>query len=57
MKSLRERAEERRAQLLESVEQQVASGKLVIRPMTDAERERYPPPDPDRPQRRRRSAR
>ena len=54
MKSQRERNEERRAQRLDDVQQQVDDGKLVIRQMTDAEREQYPPPDPDRPQRKRR---
>ena len=43
MKSARERAEEKRAEKLEVVREQVADGSLVIRPMTDEERRRYPP--------------
>lgn len=42
MKTTRERAEEKRQEKLADVRQQVASGSLVIRKMTDAERERYP---------------
>jgi hypothetical protein len=43
MKSARERAEEQRAQKLALVREQVDSGSLVIRRMTDEERRRYPP--------------
>jgi hypothetical protein len=43
VKTSRERAEEKRAEKLEVVRQQVESGSLVIRKMTDAERRRYPP--------------
>ena len=43
MKTARERADERREQKLELIREQVASGSLVIRVMTDEERERYPP--------------
>ena len=43
MKTTREKAEEKRAAKLELVREQVASGSLVIRQMTDAERRRYPP--------------
>jgi hypothetical protein len=43
MKSARERAEEKRLEKLDQVREQVESGALVIRQMTDAERERYPP--------------
>jgi len=43
MKSTRERAEERREAKLELIREQVASGSLVIRTMTAAERKRYPP--------------
>jgi hypothetical protein len=43
MKTARERAEEKRAEKLEVVRQQVKSGSLVIRKMTDEERRRYPP--------------
>jgi len=54
MKSARERAEEKRAEKLEVVRQQVESGSLVIRKMTDDERRRYPPrePQPKQPRRR-----
>ena len=47
MKSSRERAEEKRAEKLELVRQQVKSGSLVFRKMTDDERRRYPPQPPD----------
>lgn len=53
MKTPRERAEEKRAEKLEVVRQQVKSGSLVIRQMTDEERRRYPP-RPAQPQRPRR---
>lgn len=43
MKTSRERAEEKREAKLESVREQVLNGSLVIRPMTDEERRRYPP--------------
>ena len=51
MTSARERAEEKRAETLERVREQVQSGSLVIRQMTDEERRRYPPvaPRPKRP--------
>jgi hypothetical protein len=54
VKTSRERAEEKRAEKLEHVREQVKSGSLVIRQMTDAERRRYPPlaPQPERPGRR-----
>lgn len=42
MKTTRERAQERREEKLESVREQVESGSLVIRRMTDEERRRYP---------------
>ena len=54
MKTQRERAQERRDVRLEEVQRMVDRGSLVIRPMTAEERKRFPPPDPDRPQRRRR---
>jgi thiamine biosynthesis protein ThiC len=41
MKTMRQIAEERRAAKLETVRQQVANGTLVIRQMTNEERERY----------------
>ncbi len=43
MKTPKEREQERRRQKLEAVEEQVRSGSLVVRKMTDAERARYPP--------------
>jgi hypothetical protein len=43
VKTARERAEEKRLEKLELIRVQVASGALVIRPMTDEERRRYPP--------------
>ena len=51
MKSARERAEEKRQEKLDNVRAQVASGDLVIRRMTDEEREKDPPrpPRPKRP--------
>lgn len=46
MKTTRERAEEKRQAKLDHVRQQVDSGALVIRQMTDEERRRYPPRPP-----------
>lgn len=43
VKTTRERAEERRAAKLELIAEQVANGSLVIRTMSDEERERFPP--------------
>jgi hypothetical protein len=43
MKTARERAEEKRAEKLALVREQVESGSLVIRKMTAAERRQYPP--------------
>ncbi len=43
MKTARQRAEEKRAEKLERVREQVDSGSLVIRKMTAEERRRYPP--------------
>ena len=53
VKSARERAEEKRADKLKLVREQVESGSLVIRQMTDEERRRYPPrpAEPKRPRR------
>jgi hypothetical protein len=48
VKSARERAEEKRAEKLERVQEQVDSGSLVIRKMTDEERRRYPPVESQR---------
>jgi len=42
VKTTRERAEERRQARLAEVREQVASGSLVIRKMTEEERRRYP---------------
>jgi hypothetical protein len=42
MKTTRERAEEKRQEKLADVRQQVENGSLVIRKMTDAERQQYP---------------
>ncbi len=41
--TVRARAEEKREEKLESVREQVESGSLVIRQMTDEERRQYPP--------------
>jgi hypothetical protein len=43
VKTARERAEEKRAEKLALVREQVESGSLVIRQMTNEERRRYPP--------------
>jgi hypothetical protein len=43
MKTARERADERRQTKLGLVQEQIESGTLVIRQMTDDERRRYPP--------------
>jgi len=43
VKTTRERAEEQRQLKLELIREQVHSGSLVIRQMTDEERRRYPP--------------
>jgi hypothetical protein len=53
-KTPRERAEEKHEEKLELVREQVENGSLVIRQMTDEERERYPPrpAEPKRPRRR-----
>jgi hypothetical protein len=50
VKTTRERAEEKRQAKLEFVREQVDSGSLVIRKMTEAERSKYPP-RPPRPKR------
>ena len=57
MKSTREREQERRREKLAAVEAQIRSGSLVVRPMTAAERARYPPrPAPLKQAQRRREA-
>jgi hypothetical protein len=43
MKTTRERAEEKRAEKLQMIDEQVANGRLLIRKMTVEERLRYPP--------------
>ncbi|HUO72076.1 MAG TPA: hypothetical protein VMU39_15010 [Solirubrobacteraceae bacterium] len=43
MKTMREKAEERRVAKLELLREQVENGSLVIRQMTDDERRRYAP--------------
>jgi hypothetical protein len=43
VKTARERAEDKRAEKLDNVREQVENGSLVIRQMTDEERRRYPP--------------
>jgi hypothetical protein len=43
VKTARERAEEKRVEKLDHVREQVASGALVIRQMTDEERRENPP--------------
>jgi hypothetical protein len=50
MKTARERAEEKRQEKLDLVREQVESGALVIRQMTDEER-RENPPRPAQPKR------
>ncbi|MGZ4166545.1 MAG: hypothetical protein ACXVRW_05535 [Solirubrobacteraceae bacterium] len=46
MKSGREKAEEKRQEKLAQVQEQVEDGSLVIRKMTEEEREKYPPRPP-----------
>jgi hypothetical protein len=50
VQTARERAEAKRAEKLKLVREQVESGSLVIRQMTDEERRRFPrrPPEPRR---------
>jgi hypothetical protein len=43
VKTTREKAEEKRLAKLDLVREQVKSGSLLIRQMTDEERRRYPP--------------
>ena len=43
MRTTAERAEQKRQEKLERVREQVENGSLVVRKMTDEERERYPP--------------
>lgn len=53
MRTLRERAEEKRRLKLEAVAEQVRDGSLTIRSMTPEERKQYPKPDRRSPWRRR----
>jgi hypothetical protein len=46
MRTSRERAEDKRQAKLELVREQVENGALVVRQMTEEERERYPPRPP-----------
>jgi hypothetical protein len=46
VKTSRQRAEEKRAEKLKRVREQVETGSLVIRQMTAEERRRYPPVAP-----------
>ncbi|HEY2318210.1 MAG TPA: hypothetical protein VGH67_07920 [Solirubrobacteraceae bacterium] len=46
MKSGREKAEEKRQAKLAQVQEQVDEGSLVIRKMTEEERQKYPPRPP-----------
>lgn len=43
------RQQEQHEQKLKDIREQVATGKLVIRQMTPAERKRFPPRDPSAP--------
>ena len=53
MKTQREKAEAKRQEKLEAVQEQVDSGSLTIRQMTSEERKKYPKPEKPRPTRRR----
>jgi hypothetical protein len=46
MKTIAEQAEARRQTKLRSIRQQVKTGRLVVRQMTDDERAQFPPPAP-----------
>lgn len=54
MSAARERADEKRQAKLDLVREQIESGELVIRQMTEEERQRYPPRQVARPARPRR---
>ena len=54
MKTQRDRNEEARRVKLEEMQEQVRSGSLTIREMTQEEREKYPRPEQPRPRPRRR---
>jgi hypothetical protein len=53
MKTQREKAEAKRQEKLDAVQEQVDSGSLTIRKMTAEERKKYPKPDKPRATRRR----
>ncbi len=53
MSTQREKAEARRQEKLDAVQEQVDSGSLTIRKMTAEERKKYPKPDQPRKPRRR----
>ena len=46
LKTMRERAEERRQSKLEGIRRQVKSGRLVVRQMTPEELAQHPPAEP-----------
>jgi hypothetical protein len=46
MKSPAERKQEQRDAKLEEIQREVEAGSLVVRKMTSAEREKYPPKEP-----------
>jgi hypothetical protein len=46
MKTMRERAEERRQSKLEGIRRQVKAGRLTVRQMTPEERASFPPAEP-----------
>jgi len=54
VKTTRERAEEKRVEKLQMIDEQVASGRLIVRKMTEEERVKYPPRPEGAPQKRRR---
>jgi hypothetical protein len=43
MKTARERADEKRVEKLQAIDEQIANGRLIVREMTDEERLKYPP--------------
>ncbi len=52
MSTQRERDQTKRDQKLRDIDDALDEGRLVIRPMTDAERDRYPPRErPEKPRR------
>jgi anti-sigma28 factor (negative regulator of flagellin synthesis) len=53
VKTVRQKQDEKREEKLEQIKRQVEDGSLVIRQMTDDERERHPAPAQPKPKRRR----